>query len=246
MRFRQIMAVGAVVVVAGCSSAAATSKKPVAIPSDPVAAIAQAKARLGQESARFSERVPGVAPLTYAGVVNAKTRNWEITGNGYVTRRVGADVYVKLSGALLDQAMLQPATHDQLAAGKWVRTNLPAGRELAVVFNDEFPWNLANPALKSKDLRLSGDRTFAGTFSFGSNIPSATPRPKINAPVTVGLDDQGRFATISVTYDPDKSGPPVVFGFSDFGVQADIKAPPASDVLYDSDVSSLTLPTQLY
>jgi hypothetical protein len=115
---------------------------------------------------------------------------------------------------------------------------------MAVVFNDSFPWDLANPAIKSTDLKLTGDRTFAGTISFGDTFPSSTARPKVTAPIMVGLDDQGRFSTISVTVDPDKSGPPAVFSFCDFGVQADIKAPPAADVLYDDDVSSITLATQ--
>jgi hypothetical protein len=246
MRFRQLLAVSAVVVVTGCSSAAAQPKTPVVIPTDPVAAIAAAKARLGQESARFSEQTPGVPQLTYTGVVDARTKNWEITGNGYVARRVGTDVYVKMSGAVLDQAILRPATHDQLAAGRWIRTRLPNGRELAVVFNDSFPWDLANPAIKSTDLKPTGDRTFAGTFSLGDTFPSSTPHAKVTAPIKVGLDDQGRFSTISVTVGPDKSDPPAVFNFSDFGVHADIKAPPAADVLYDDDVSSITLATQLF
>lgn len=240
MRVRRLLATGVVVLLAGCAGTTAQPTAPVVIPSDPVAAFAAAKARLGTESARFSETTPGSDRTAYTGVVDARTRNWEVTGKEYVVRRVGTDLFVKMSGRTLADSLVTPATHDQFAAGRWVRTHLPVGREMSVVFNDAFPWNLANPAINAHDLKRTGDRTFSGTLTIKDSIPHATPRPAVAAPVTVDLDDQGRFARISLVLDPAKKpAPPAVITFSGFGRTAGITAPPAADVLYDDDTTLL-------
>jgi hypothetical protein len=247
MRVRRLLAIGAVVLLAGCSPAAgggakpsAAPKTPVVIPSDPVAAFAAAKAQLGRESARFATQDGTNRVASYTGVVNAQTKNWEVTGEEYDVRRVGTDIYLKMSGSVLDNALVQPATHDQLAAGRWVRTRMPGGREVGgVVFNDAFPWNLANPAVNAKSLKRTGPRTFAGVLTIKDSRPVPT-RPDIAAPVTVDLDDQGRFARISLNVEPEKkSSPPAVFTFTDLGLPADITAPPAADVLADDDPTIL-------
>jgi hypothetical protein len=226
MRFGRLLAtVMLVATAAGCTQSAVASNKPVPIPSNPAAAFAAAKTRLGKESARFSVTVPGSAQQSYTGVADAKSTNWEITGQEFVVRRVGTDdIFLKMSGAVLDQALAKPAAHDQLAAGKWVRVRLPSAWKMGVVYNDTFPWNLANPAMKATDVKRTADRTFAGTLPL---------KDSKTAPITVDLDDQGRFARIAFGVEPD------IFTYSDFGLKAGIAAPPAADVLDDDDPTIL-------
>jgi hypothetical protein len=224
MWVRRLVTMGAVALVASCSS----TKAPVALPSDPAVALAGAKALLGTESARFAETT-GSAPLDYTGVVDAKSRNWEIKGREYVIRRVGTGLYVQASGATRQTMFVSPATSDRLASGGWAHTRLPNGRELSVVYNDAFPWNLANPAVNATGVTRTGTRSYAGSLAVKGEP----------TPVTFDLDDRGRFRriTLGATTKPDE--PPAVFTFSGFGLATDIKAPPASQVAEEDNPAFL-------
>jgi hypothetical protein len=62
----------------GSPAASPAAKPPATIPADPAAALASAKARLGTEFARSAQDM-GSDVLSYTGIGNAETRNWEIS-----------------------------------------------------------------------------------------------------------------------------------------------------------------------
>ena len=244
MRARRLIATGmavlATAVGAGCSAAAGepiavspVSRPPATIPADPVAALAAAKARLGTESARFAQDDGGPRHLGFTGVANAETHNWEITAKEYVVRRVGTDLYIQASGEILESMMLPAETTDRLAAGGWVHTRLPNGRELSAVFNDKFPWNLANAVTLATGVIRISDRSFAGKIP-GAAKPGSPPAARKDLRLSADLDEQGRFTKISVSADPSHG---TVFTFSDFGVRADITAPPPGEVAEEENPS---------
>ncbi|MEV6597551.1 hypothetical protein AB0M36_11875 [Actinoplanes sp. NPDC051346] len=171
--------------------------------------------------------------------MNAQTKNWEITGKEYVVRRVGTELYVQASGKTLESMILLPATTAHLKAGGWVHSRLPNGRELSVVFHDAFPWNQANPATRATGISRTGTRSFSGKLTVKDTRPSSRQRPSIDMRIGAELDEQGRFARVSRDFlakSPDQN---TVFTFSDYGVQADIAAPPPSDVVEEDNPSFL-------
>jgi hypothetical protein len=225
---------------AGCSSSSGSapraSRPPVVIPSDPAAAFVAAKAQLGTESARFGMDT-GSDMMSYTGLVNAETRNWEIAGRDYVVRRVGADLYVRASGKTLENMFLLQA-RDRVAAGGWAHTRLPFGREYSVTFSDQFPWNLANSAVRARNISRTGDRSFTGESTVKGSQLTTKPKPDKDIRVDVNLDEQGRFARIDNNI---ATNPPVrtILTFSDFGVAADITAPPPQDVAEEENPAFL-------
>jgi hypothetical protein len=252
MRIQRLIGTSALVIIvatgAGCSAAADDStvstpgpsqapQVPATIPSDPVAALAAAKAHLGTESARFAQDTePDM--LDFTGIVNAETKNWEIHGKEYAVRRIGTDLYVRASGKALKSLLVSPTTIDRLAAGAWARTRLPNGRELSTVFNDRFPWNLTNPAIRATGITQTGDRSFSGTVSVTVGKNGSRPQTR-KLPVTVDLDDRGRITTVGLSADPASPDRRTYFTFSDFGVRADITAPPPADVVEEDNPSFL-------
>ena len=247
MRARRLIVTSVVVLMAaggtGCSSAAGGGSipsqappPPATIPSDPAMAFAAAKTHLGTESARFAQDM-GSDMLNFTGMVNAETRNWEISGKEYVVRRVGTDLYVRASGKTLEAMMVPPATTDRLAAGAWAHTRLPNGRELSVVFSDEFPWNLASSATRATGITRNGNRTYSGTVSVKDSKYGSRSNKSKNLRLGVDLDDRGRFTRISLDSDASPPGNRTLFTFSDFGVRADITAPPPSDVVEEDNPS---------
>jgi hypothetical protein len=243
---RRLMITGAMVLTgaAGCSTgtrptpAASQSPAPaISIPADPAQAFAAAKARLGTESAHFAQDT-GDDLSDYTGTVDPTTGNWEITGKYYVVRRVGTELYVQVTGALPDSTFIDPAVHERLNAGDWAHTRLPNGHEYSVVFNDKFPWNLANPALQAKGVTRTGDRTFTGTRTI-TQSPYTSHPTKTDLKVSATLDDQGRFTEIDFYADPKKPTRPTIFRFTDYRTPAAITAPPPSKVV-ESDPTILT------
>ncbi|MCY1143587.1 hypothetical protein OWR29_36775 [Actinoplanes sp. Pm04-4] len=235
MRTRHgIATVVVLVTVAACGSTATTAttgtgaaapsqapSAPATVPSDPQAAIAAAKAQLGRESARFAQ-ICGNARLDYTGRVAAATGNWEITGKEFVVRRIGTDIYMRVSGKTLAGMPLSPTTEERITEDDWVRTPLPVGRETSVVWNDKFPWILANPASSATGVRRTGAHAFAGTQALESGV---TLR------VRVTLDDRGRFTSVGLSKVANEEAR---FTFSDFGLQADVTAPPQGEVVTEN------------
>jgi hypothetical protein len=132
---------------AGCSPGNGTAAAQPQVTASSPADLAGALARLGSESARFT-LVSG-AGEKISGVVDPKTGFWEMTGDGYVVRRIGADVYVKLSAEPV-HSMFPGQYADDL--GKWVHTAVPAG---ATAFGADFPWAPARTA-SSAELDVAG------------------------------------------------------------------------------------------
>ena len=236
MWVRRVVAAAAVVLVvagaAGCSAAAggdaavnsAPPPPPVTIPADPVAALAAGRALLGTESARFA-RDDDFDPQDYSGVADVRTGNWEIRGREYVVRRVGTDLFIQAEGKMLDSLWVQQATKDRLSAGGWARTRLPNGREFSVVFHDDFPWDLGNLATRATGVTRTGARSYAGTV----------PGKKADLRLTADLDDRGRLTSFSVG--STKPEGRTVFTFTEFGVPADVVAPPPAEVVEEDNPS---------
>lgn len=242
MWVRRVVAAAAVVLVAagatGCSAtaggsaaagggfAASSAPPPAAtIPADPVAALAAARAQLGTESARFAQD-DDFDPRDYSGVADGRTGNWEIRGREYVVRRVGTDLFIQAKGKMLESMWVAEATRDRLAAGGWAHTRLPNGRELSVVYHDDFPWNLGNLATRATGVTRTGARSYAGTV----------PGQQADLRLKADLDDRGRFTSISVTSTGKPKGR-TVFTFADYGVPADIVAPPPAEVAEEDNPS---------
>lgn len=236
MWVRRVVAAAAVVLVAsgvaGCSAAAGGSgtaspappPPPATIPADPVAALAAGRALLGTESARFAQD-DDFDLRDYSGVADVRTGNWEIRGREYVVRRVGTDVFIQATGKMLESMFVAEATRDRLAAGGWAHTRLPNGREYGVVFNDDFPWNLGNPATRATGVTRTGARSFAGTV----------PGRKAELQLKADLDDRGRLTSITVASDKPKGR--VVYTFAEFGVPVAIVAPPPAEVAEEDNPS---------
>ncbi|WP_045746092.1 hypothetical protein [Actinoplanes rectilineatus] len=175
-------------------------------------------------------------PLDLTGIVNAQTGNWEIHGKDYVVRRVGLDLYIRVTGDKLHTVLMPQASADHLAAGGWIRSPLPPFREGASIFNDNFPWNLANQATHATAATAVGNRSFAGTYTVDEADSGLTSTKEYS--VSVDLDEQGRFSEIALA-DVGRPDLGVVTTFSDFGVSADITAPPTSEVVDQDDLSIL-------
>lgn len=114
-----------------------------------------------------------------------------------------------------------------------------------MIFNDAFPWNLANPAIRANGVARTGARTFSGKLTVKDSTPRSTPRPSTHMRVSVDLDEQGRFARVSLDGITKTSDRTASFTFSDYGSSADITAPPRSDVAEEDNPSFLS-GTQLW
>lgn len=248
MRVRRLVATGALVIVGAVSTAACaavgdktTSPRTAAtIPADPAAALAAAEAKLGTENVRF-QRDAGISGLNLSGQVNAKTKNWEITGTGFVVRRIGTDVYAQASGSTLDLMMLPADTAGHLASGGWIHSGLPVGREQTVVFNDAFPWNLAKPASQLTGITRTGSREFTGTAVFNPSPLGSVRDQKAKARVTADLDEQGRFSKITINASANSVSVTTVFAFTEYGARADITAPAAGKVVEEGNPAYISL-----
>ncbi|GAA2912457.1 hypothetical protein Acy02nite_90310 [Actinoplanes cyaneus] len=131
---------------AGCSPGSGTAATP-AVSASTRGDLVAALARLGSESARFTIVFGGGQRAT--GVIDPATGHWEMTGNGYVVRRIGADVYVRLTAEPVDSRYPGQYAAD---LGKWVHVPAPAG---GAAFAADFPWTTARGAATA-DLDVDG------------------------------------------------------------------------------------------
>jgi hypothetical protein len=235
----RLLAIGAVLLLTGCAASTpheaapqlAPSKVVSPVPSDPAAAIAAAKAQLGKESVHFSATT-SVGIYKYTGVFDVRSGSWDVTGTDAEVRRIGDDVYAKVSDAKRLQVLpLDPPVAARLTAGGWAHSRLPDRPDATVVFNDAFPWDLAAPVLLATKWTRTGDRSFAGTWV----------SKKITSRVGVDLDEQNHFAKITLTEAGSAAEPYQTCTFSEYGVPADISAPPRADVIEESDSLFLTM-----
>ncbi|WP_189330505.1 hypothetical protein [Actinoplanes ianthinogenes] len=220
-----------VLTLAGCTSDAATpggTGQPApmassALPADPAAALAQAASRLGTESARFTvifgkgERSEEKA----SGTVDPATGDWELIGDAYVVRRIGNDLYVKLTAEPRFSVYAGQYADD---LGKWVHQVAPEPSGTVLAFGTDFPWTPARAASGMSGPARTADRMFQGTVKAGA-------RAATDPVCTAELDVAGRFSRIST--DADAVEPATVLTYSDYGLPVTITAPPAEQTIED-------------
>lgn len=240
------MAAGAVVLLAaaGCAAPAgagtgSSEPAPGPIPTDPAVAFAAAKVQLGTESARFSgdfgnDLSFGVGSFT--GLAKAGTKTWEMTGKDYVFRRVGDDFYFRASGKMLEDLAMTAGVRAHVAAGAWLHLALLGpGHVPSLVSNDDFPWILANFAARATGTVRTGTHSFAGTLADDASpidlAAGAPPSTKDETRVKIELDDRGRYTKFDIASAVPPSTTDMEFTFSDYGVHADISAPPSAEVI---------------
>lgn len=208
-------------------------RPPASIPADPAEAIASAKAQFGRESVRFAFD-GGSAKLSYTGMVDAATKNWEVRGDTFVVRRIGSEIYVQGGAETATSVLLLPSSAvDHLAAGGWVHW-APLGQVnySSTVLSDDFPWNLTNQATRATGLTKTDERSFAGLLSVQKRPANPyKPRTAQKYEIRVELEEQGRFAAIRFEPLPKSLGGVFAYTFSDYGVRADVVAPPVEDVV---------------
>ncbi|AEV84070.1 hypothetical protein ACWT_3047 [Actinoplanes sp. SE50] len=191
-----------VLAAAGCSAHASAQSVPAPTPSGAAPTLAQAATRLGTETARFTVTLGAAERAT--GVIDPATGNWEMTGDGYVVRRIGPAVYVRLT-AEPAHSMYPGQYADDL--GRWVHTTVPT--DAAPAFAEGFPWAAA--------------RTLAGQ---PGAAPGASGRFRLGGG-TAELDVAGRFSRITLT------DPAMTVSYADYGLPVRVTAPPADQVAED-------------
>ncbi|MBB4742496.1 hypothetical protein BJY16_005955 [Actinoplanes octamycinicus] len=161
-----------VLTLAGCTSGTTTSDQagqpaPMvssALPADPAAALAQAATRLGTESARFT-MIFGKGEKSEqktSGTVDSATGDWELIGSAYVVRRIGDDLYVKLTA---EPELSNYAGQYADDLGKWVHQAAPAEGGSALALGKDFPWTPARAASGMIAPARTADRIYQGTVS---------------------------------------------------------------------------------
>ncbi|SNY54750.1 hypothetical protein [Paractinoplanes atraurantiacus] len=195
------------VCLAGCGEAREDVKQPevavsVSLPADPKAALAVGLGKLGTQSARVGYRFNSEGyEVRYTAVVDAAGTTWEATGDRWVLRRIGNDVWVKVTKA--DDLGLVPA--DQL--DKWLK--MPLNYLDTTSFKTGFPWSgLRNAAEVATGITRTGDRTYEG------KLPDDD--------LTVSLDAAGRFTRVMY-------GDFMEMTYSDFGTPVAVEPPAATE-----------------
>lgn len=135
---------------AGCSTQSQTASAQPAATASPAPDLAGAAARLGSESARFTLLFGDREKAS--GIVDPATGTWEIAGDGYVVRRIGADVYVRLTTEPVHSKYPGQYADD---LGKWVHLTAPGD---GLAFARDFPWA---PARTATDVDLDVDGRFS-------------------------------------------------------------------------------------
>jgi hypothetical protein len=185
-----------VLTLAGCTSdpdapdpAGQPAAAAASLPADAGAALTQAVSRLGTESARFTIALG--EDETVSGVIDPATGAWEMTGRAFVARRLGADLYLKLT-AEPRRSVFPGQYADDL--GKWVHQPVPAGPGSAHAFTKDFPWEPARTAAAMTGPARIADHIFQG------RLPDSTP-------CVAELDQAGRFSRVSAMIGPNAPTP---------------------------------------
>ncbi|SNY54708.1 hypothetical protein SAMN05421748_115138 [Paractinoplanes atraurantiacus] len=223
--------VAGVVVVLGLSACAGPEdggRRPevavsVSLPADPKAALEFGAGKLGTQSARVSFTLGsgGWPRETFgSGVVDATGTNYEITGESFVVRRIGDEVWLKLlkrpEGTPADQWFF----HEK-DLNKWMRRSV-FNMDTSTTFSEGFPWKLPRRAVKNgSDFVRTGERAFKGA--------TATDSEKITH-FSAELDQAGRITRLGVgTAEPFDNL--YEYTFSDFGTSVELQPPPAAEVI---------------
>ncbi|MFF5077265.1 hypothetical protein ACFY36_09445 [Actinoplanes sp. NPDC000266] len=214
-------------VVLGLSACAAPEndvRKPevavsVSLPADAKAALDVGVGKLGTQSARVAFTLGPGGPRG-AGVVDAAGTTYEITGESYVVRRIGDDVWLKVLKRPESVPADQWFFHEK-DLNKWIRRSV-FNIETTQTFREGFPWRLPRRAVKNgSEIVRAGERSFRG----------ATPTDSLKAShFSADLDEAGRITRLGV----GTGGSPndvYEYRFSDFGLSVELQAPPAAEVI---------------
>lgn len=221
-----VLLVGALTLT-GCTSDSDAGGQPAPmvsspLPADPVAALAQAASRLGTETARFSvifgrgEKSEQRA----SGTVDPVTGDWELVGDAYVVRRIGNDLYAKVTG---EPQLSHYAGQYLDDLGKWVHQPAPTATGSSLAFGKDFPWAQARDVSGMAAPTRTADRIFRGTLK-DEHVP-------VDPVCTAELDLAGRFSRVSTAADADE--PSIMLTFSGYGQPVQITAPPADQMIED-------------
>jgi hypothetical protein len=258
MRVRRLMIIvgAALSVTAGPAGCATTgAPRPArSVAADPVTALTAAAGRLGTQSAHFTIAMGQTwdLPLVETGTVDAASGNFEIVADGYVWRRIGDDLYIKLTRP--------PGPGVSTAdVGKWIREPLPPGSRYSFTLGGDFPWAPARRAAHGTGISRTGEHSFQGTLPTdpdaedrGTDLGDmsrfvgslrGTP-PPTQAPGSASADDflaeldaEGRFVRVRLGLGPDDP----VLTYADFGTPAHITAPPPGELIEDTQFDPNTV-----
>jgi len=208
-----LAAVAAVVLTAACSS-----------PASPASDLDAAADRIGKQPATFSLTAN---TMTITGTADPATGYWEMTGDGYVVRRIGADLFVRMSGETLGRL--------PRAAGKWIRTPIPYGGDGILAYQPDFPWTPARSLAGATGLSRTGDRSFRGVLPWDPvPSPGGASEPAPRSPFTADLDGAGRLTRLVVTVRSNSpEALPLTLTYGDFGTPPAVVAPAAGDVIVE-------------
>ncbi|XVV09780.1 hypothetical protein ACQP2X_33690 [Actinoplanes sp. CA-131856] len=225
------MVVGLAVVL-GLSACAAPEndvKQPevavsVSLPADPKAALALGAEKLGTQSARIEySYAGGKFPGTkFAGVVDAAGTTFEVAGDFYVVRRIGDDVWLKVTKMPPVETEL-PFLASEL--NKWAKKT-PNHLNAMTAFGEGFPWALPEQTLRQAEgASAVGDRSYRGKVSAGQKTGAGH--------LAAALDQAGRPTSVAVG-SAESAGDVFTAKLSDFGVPVTVEPPPAAEVVEDS------------
>ncbi|MEU4562732.1 hypothetical protein AB0F72_30510 [Actinoplanes sp. NPDC023936] len=217
--------------MAGCAQTPGDVEQPeatvsVSLPADPKAALAVGAGKLGTQSARIVFTLgdqPSETRLT--GVVDAATGNYEVTAEGFVVRRVGDDVWVKV--------LRMPTREDlffrQEDLNKWIKQTA-FNIETTTTFQAGFPWKLPRGTVtQGTKVTRAGEHSFRGT-----TIRQESPDGHFAAE----MDAAGRLTRVSSGFGQSVDNL-FVIEFSDYGLPVNIEAPPASEVIESPTFSTV-------
>jgi hypothetical protein len=215
----------------GSGSAVTETTKAV----DPAAELAAAATKLSEESLKVKLVSSG---LNAEGKANADGTRMDMTmvlGTGgsdttMTMRKVGDDLYVKMSGAL----------GEAVGAGKkWMHVDgstLPEGHPFAMSGSN--PKDASRMIAASTDVKKTGDNSFSGVLDM-TKTPNADEKSlsalgdKAKAvPFTATTDAQGRLTELVIDADAMMAGAgKMTTTYYDFGTEVSVQAPPAKDVM---------------
>jgi hypothetical protein len=245
--------------VAGCTADGATpgaggsSQTPGAPASssaaDPAAAAAlgTAAATLGTTSFKITITSGPGAKLT--GFVDAPGNKG--TGTLAIT---GPNASIQVKSLLVDQD-LYVQVPGITKAGTWTHVDvarLPAGANVGLRPGQIDPANTAKLLTSTTDVQKVDSRSYQGTLDLTkvlgiAGIDKVTVdgmgTAATNVPFTIGLDDQGRPAEMTITLPPvnGRQSPPIDVLYSDYGTPVTVQRPAASEITEAPDSVYTTL-----
>ncbi|GAA1632925.1 hypothetical protein [Actinoplanes couchii] len=248
-----VLAVAAVIALAGCAEQGGTSPGTPTAPSAPATAapsasssaadpaatsdLAKATAALGTSS--FRATVTAGTGFNLVAAIDAPNGKGsaELTATGTNTQLtvksllLGQDLYAQIPGVTKDNTW----THLDIA-------RLPEGANVGLRPGQIDPVNTANLLGSTTDVRSTGSRSYAGTLDLTKaagvagidkvTIDGYGPDAR-TVPFTAGLDDQGRLSvlTIQLPAVEGKQSAPIEALYTGYGEPVTAEQPPAAQVI---------------